>query len=282
MTVFQETALVAGREVKRNLRSAKGVVLLVLCVLGGVIAALIMAWARKMQLENAAARQVTPEGVKAMQEMLLAARYNDEAMGKYLAQAPFVLLAATLTGVWLAPLLVALVGFDSISTDLQHRGIRYFTLRVKRVSYYAGKLLGLWAVVSLMMLVSHAMIWAVALARGTATVGEIGSWGIRFWLVTVFVAAAWSGLAQLVSSQFKVPILALLVTLASFFVIWIIDAIGELSEKLRALVYIYPNTYDAWLLSPHADKIAIGVGVCLAFMALSSVAGALIFARRDL
>lgn len=289
MTALQEASLVAGREIRRNLRSAKGVVLLALCLLGGVAASLAMNWLSTLPGKILASRmgpgrppvQVPAEDVKAMTEALLSARYG-ESMGQYLAQAPFVLFAAALIAVWLAPMLTALVSFDAISTDLQHRGIRYYTLRVRRASYYFGKLLGLWAVVSLMMFVSQAVIWIAAIAKGAATAGEVASWGPRFWLVSIIVAAAWSGLAQLVSSQFKVPILALLVTLASFCGLWIIDVIGELSEKLRPLVYSYPSTYDEWLLSPDAKRIALGCLICLGFMIVSSGGGMFLFRKRDL
>ena len=282
MTLVQEAVLVAGREVRRNLKSVKGIVLLVLCVMGGVIAALIMVGIQKFDLASAAASQVSDQQVKMLQEMALSRQYGDEAIGKYLVQAPMVLLAATVTGVWLAPLLVALVGFDSISTDLQYRGIRYISIRVNRAAYYVGKLVGLWIVVCLMMLFSHAFIWAVAVGRGSATFSEVLAWGPRFWLVTVAIAAAWCGVAQLIASQFKAPIIALLVTCVAFFGAWIVDAIGVLWSPLHALVYVYPNTYDGWLLSPHIDRVALGALVCLAFMAITSAAGVYAFMKRDL
>jgi len=282
MTAVQECVLVASREVRRNLKSAKGLVLVALCVLGAVIAALVMAWVQKLDLTAAASQQITPEQMRAFQEMALAKKYGDAAMGKYLAQAPFVLLAATLAGVWLAPLLVSLVGFDSIPTDLQHSAVRYFTVRVRRASYYVGKLVGLWIVVCTMMLFTHAVIWGVALARGSATVTEIATWGPRFWFVMVPIMAAWSGVAQLVASQFRVPILALLVTFATFFVLFIVYAVGELSTALHWLIYLYPNAYDAWLLSPHVEKVALGTLVCLGISVATGAAGAASFSRRDL
>ena len=41
--------------------------------------------------------------------------------------------------IWLTPMLVALMGFDSISADIQHKGVRYWTLRTRRASYFVGK-----------------------------------------------------------------------------------------------------------------------------------------------
>jgi ABC-type transport system involved in multi-copper enzyme maturation permease subunit len=282
VTVFQEASLVAGHEMRRNLKSGKGLVLLLLCLLGGVAAALVMAWVHKMDVETAAMRKLPPEAIQEGWKMVLSQKYGDEAMGEYLSKAPIVLLASTFTGVWLAPLLVALVGFDSIPTDLQHRGVRYLTIRVQRASYYVGKVVALWVVVSAMMLLSQGMIWIVALVRGAATGAEVASWGPRFWLVTVLVAAAWCGIAQLVSSQFRAPFLALFVTFFVFCLIWIVHVIGSLSETLHALVYVYPNTYDGWLLSPHAERIALGCLICFGFMAATSAGGAVLFQRRDL
>lgn len=303
MTVVQETLLVAGREVRRNLRSAKGIVLLALIVLGGTAVALVMAWVRQLDMAKAAAKNMSPEQIGAFQEQALTQLFGDPDMGKYLGKAPAVLLFATLGAIWFAPALIALVGFDSVPTDLQHRGIRYFTVRINRASYYVGKLLGLWAVVSLMMLLSSAFIWVVALVKGAATAGDIAAWGPRFWLVTVAVTAAWCGIAQLVASQFRVPILALLVTFATFFVLWIVNLVGRIGGQavqsqpdallpgsepvvtttpIHSLIYLYPNNYDHYLLSPSLDRIAIGLAACVAFLVLTGAAGAVTFARRDL
>lgn len=275
MPVLNEILLIAAREVRKNLRSAKGLVMGIISLLGGVLTTLLIVKLRAMNDVN-----LPPEEMHQLQEIALTKKYGDPAMGKYLASAPPVLLGMLVLTVWLAPLLVAIMGFDGISADLQQKTVRYWTVRSRRASYFAGKFFGLWTVVASVTLMMHVLIWIVAVARGGSTAADTISWGVRFFLVTVPISAAWTGTALLVSSQFRTPIVALLVTFATFFALWIVDGIGEVGE-IKPLTYIYPNTYDAWLLSPHPERAAVGALVCLGMAALTTAAGAMIFAQRD-
>src|SRR5207249_987603 len=171
----------------------------------------------------------------------------------------------TLT-VWLGPLLVAILGFDAVSAEVQHRSVRYWTVRARRWSYMVGKFLGLWAIVSAMTLSMHAFIWILVVARGDATFGTTLAWGLRFWAVTLPISAAWCGIATLVGSLFRSPILALLVTFASFFVLWLAWIIGGVSGA-EPMMYAYPNFYEEWLLSPRIERAGLGLAACVAFAA---------------
>lgn len=280
MTAFQEAYLVAGREVRRNLTSVRGVVLLVFCVMGAVIAAMIMAWVRSVDVfgtnvDNLSARQATM-----VWEALLAKQY-DPVTAKDIARAPVLLYFASIIGARLSAALVALIGFDAVSGDLQYRAVRYVTMRVHRASYYAGKVLGLFVVACVMMLVTHFFIWGVAVARGATSVSEVLRWGPRMWLVDVPIVAAWCGIAQLVGSQFRAPILALLLTFMSFFALWIVHAIAFFTE-LPPLSYVYPCSFDGLLLSPTVERVLLGAAGGFGVALLTSAIGAFAFTRRDL
>ncbi len=275
MNAFEEVWLIAAREVRKSIRSAKGLVMVIISLLGGLGTALLLQKLRSMDEAN-----IPPEQLQALQETLLEKKYGDADMAHYLSKAPPVLLAMLLMTVWLAPLLIAVLSFDGISGEIQHRTVRYWTVRSRRLSYFFGKFLGLWGVVSIITLVMHALIWIIAIARGGTMPGETFMWGLRFWLVTLPICAAWSGLATLIGSQFKVPIIALLVICATFFALWILDAVGEVGE-IKALTYVYPNTYDSWLLSPKFDRVALGALICMAIGLFTTGAGGFLFARRD-
>jgi ABC-type transport system involved in multi-copper enzyme maturation permease subunit len=277
MNVFQETGLIAAREIRKNIRSAKGLVMVIISLLGGVATSLLLQKLRAMD-----EAQISPEQLHALQQAMLEKKYGDLEMAKYLASAPPVLLALLLATVWLNPGLVAVMGFDGISGELQHRSVRYWTVRSRRVSYFAGKFLGLWAVISIVTLVMHALIWGLTMVKSSGGMAPADTllWGIRFWAVTLPISAAWCGIATLIGSQFRAPMIALLVTFATFFVLWICDAIGEVGN-IKALTYIYPNTYDAWLLSPKFDKVALGALICMAFGVVTTGAGTFLFTRRD-
>jgi ABC-type transport system involved in multi-copper enzyme maturation permease subunit len=274
MHVFEEIWLIAGREIRKNLRSAKGLVIVAISLLGGILTALLL-----MKLRALDEGKISAEQIKEAQEAALTKRY-DEVMGHYLADAPPVLLGMLLLTVWLVPLLIAIIGFDSISGELQHRSVRYWAVRSRRGSYYTAKVLGLFVVVSSITLLMHALVWGVTISRGGVESASVLTWGFRFWIVTLPIIAAWSGLAQLVASQFRTPIIAFLVTCAAFFVLWIMDLIGEVGE-IKWLTRLYPNSYDAWLLSPKLDHAAYGVAACATFALASTAIGAFLFARRD-
>jgi ABC-type transport system involved in multi-copper enzyme maturation permease subunit len=289
VTPTREIALVVRRELRRNLRSAKGIALGVLTLLGALVAALVCS-----SIEGAK-RELTGGDPAAYLELKRAAIQKftgDTAFVEHIASAPESLLLFLKINVWLAPLLVALLGFDTISGDLQNRTVRFFTLRTRRSSYFAGKLLGLWAIVALVTLAIHVLADGVALSRGYIGPGDIATWGVGFWLAGVAIAGAWVGIATLISASLRSPGAALLTTCAAFFALWIAGAVGsvarlsqmvgsESASPVRWFEYLYPNSYDTLLLAPQAAKVATGAGALLGFVAVALVAGAALFEARD-
>jgi ABC-type transport system involved in multi-copper enzyme maturation permease subunit len=288
VTPTREIALVVRRELRRNLRSAKGIALGVLTLLGAFVSALVCTSIEGSKRELAGDATAYLEFKRAAIEKFT----GDAAFAAHIASAPESLLLFLKINVWLAPLLVALLGFDSISGDLQNRTVRYFTLRTRRSSYFAGKLLGLWAIVALVTLAIHALADGVALSRGYVGASDIATWGVRFWLAGVAIAGAWVGMATLISASLRSPGAALLTTCAAFFALWIAGTVGsvarlsqlagsESASPVRWFEYLYPNSYDTLLLAPQAAKIATGAGALLGFVAVALVAGAALFEARD-
>ena len=278
MNPLSEIALVVARELRKNLRSVKGIVLLVMSLLGGLLATL---GAIKLgELEKSKLADMDPTAIHALREEGLSQLYGDPVMGKYLADAPEALVGFLNITIWLAPLLIALLGFDAISGEIQHRTVRFWTVRTRRWSYYLGKFGGLWVLISSLTLVMHAILWIGAIIAGQASAGAMLAWGMRFWLVTLPITAAWCGLAMLISSQLRAPILALLVICVAFFALAILRVIGGVAG-VTALLYLYPNYYDNLLLSPRFEQLAKGIGACFAFAGLTTGLGGALFARRD-
>jgi ABC-type transport system involved in multi-copper enzyme maturation permease subunit len=278
MNPLSEIALVVARELRKNLRSVKGIVLLVMSLLGGLLATL---GAIKLgELEKSKLADMDPTAIHALREEGLSQLYGDPVMGKYLADAPEALVGFLNITIWLAPLLIALLGFDAISGEIQHRTVRFWTVRTRRWSYYLGKFGGLWVLISSLTLVMHAILWIGAIIAGQASAGAMLAWGMRFWLVTLPITAAWCGLAMLISSQLRAPILALLVICVAFFALAILRVIGGVAG-VTALLYLYPNYYDNLLLSPRIERLAEGIGACFAFAGVTTGLGGALFARRD-
>lgn len=278
MSPFSEIGLVAQRELRKSYRSLKGVILLLISALGAGAAALVLAYIRK-QAEG----KVSGEELKAGFEKFLAADfwYGPGDTASYLSNAPPMLYWIMWGTVWLTPLTMAILGFDGIAGELQNRTVRYWNVRTRRWTYYCGKVLGLWLVVALFTLLIHSLVWLVAMSFAVAPSSMILKWGVRFYLVTVPISAAWCGVSMLVSSNFRIPILALLATCGVFFGLWTLKGIALTIEHMDALRWVYPNSYDEFLLSPKPQEILKGVAALFAFMAVSTAAGSFIFAKRD-
>jgi ABC-type transport system involved in multi-copper enzyme maturation permease subunit len=213
-------------------------------------------------------------------ESAMTQAFGDPETGKLLSHTPEVLLAVFFITIWLTPLLISLLGFDTVAGDLQHKTVRYWTLRTRRASYMIGKWLGVWTTVSAITLTMHAVIWTVCIIRGEAPAATALSWGLRLWLITLPISAVWCGIATLVGSLFKTPILALLATFAAFFVLWVTYVIG-LRYDVSALTYVYPNTYDGFLINSRVDRWMTGLAACLGMTALYVAASSYIFTKRD-
>lgn len=278
MSPLTEVRLIAQRELTKSFRSAKGIVLLVLSVIGGAISTLAIVKGQQLKHENLA--NADAESLRQIRETAWTKVFGDPATGKSLADAPEALVFALILTVWLTPLVISLLGFDSVSGDLQHKSVRYWTLRTRRSSYFIGKWAGTFATVSLMTLTMHAVIWVLCIVRGEAPAGAALAWGLRFWLVTLPISATWCGISTFVSSLFKTPIISLLVTFSAFFGLWLFWMIGQVTHA-EAMQYVYPNFYDALLVHPHINKALTGVAACLGMLALYVGGGSYLFTKRD-
>lgn len=278
MSPLYEIGVVAQRELRKSFSSAKGIALLALSLLGGTGATLLLVKAQQLKREKLG--DVSPELIHGARERMATEIWGDPTTGKAMADAPEVLLAVLVLTVWLTPLVIALLSFDTVSADMQHKTARYWTLRTRRWSYFLGKWAGVWGTVSAMTLAMHALIWVLCIVRGEATAAASFGWGIRFWLVTLPISAAWCALATFVGSLFRTPMVSLLAIFASFFVVWVVWLIGQVAH-VDALMYVYPNSFDALLVSPRGDRLMIGLAACIGTATLYLGAGSLIFKKRD-
>jgi len=273
---FVEVELVASRELRRSLRSAKGGILAALSLGGGAAVSLVFAWFDRVQ------RQAIPQGVdlSAIREGFFVRGYG-ETTGRALVASPYSLWMMLVATLWLSPLLVALLNFDSISGEMQHRSVRFWIVRVRRSSYILGKYLAAWLVVLTVMLGMNVVVWGVTIAVGNLAPAHVLAWGIRFFAVSIPISAAWCGIAALVGSQFKTPMLSLLAICAGFFALWLLRVTAGFTQT-EWISYAYPNAYDRWLLSPNAADVGVGLLGTGAIAVMTTLAGTILFQRKDL
>lgn len=309
MNAATETSLLVARELRRSVRSVKGIILGIITLVGAVIASIAVVWMQGSELERAGSQAALDELNRKMVER----GTGDAALAAHIASMPQSLRTFLDITVWLAPLLIALLGFDGVAGELQHKAVRFWTVRSRRSSYFAGKLLGLWALVALVILVLNVIVGAVAVAKGYVSAFDLLKWGTLFWLVAVVIAGAWAAIATLISSLTKQPIAALLTTFGVFFLLWLsntvgaalrarevirqtreaMEQLGEAGQTADAMSppvlppmhwyeYLYPNGYETMLLSTEISKVLMALAVLLGFVVVVTVGGSLVFAKRDI
>lgn len=277
MSPFLEVVLILLRELRKNFRSLKGIALGLLTLLGGSSIALLFAKFEELKREKLG--QLDPSQLRDLQREALGQIY-EAATADWLADAPDSLIVLLNITIWLTPLLVALMGFDAIAPDLQHRSVRYWTLRTRRPSYFVGKWAGLWATISAVTLTMDVIVWLVSIFRGSAPAASVVAWGFKFWLISLPLSAVWCAIAVVISSMFRAPMIALLATFGAFFVLWVIYLSGGASH-VDALLYVYPNHYDRFLLTPKVERLGTGLLATFGMAAAYVAAGATLFTKRD-
>jgi len=286
-----EIRLLVSRELRRSVRSVKGIVLGIITLLGAVLTSIAVVWIEGANREKLGAGST--EAFIQMKREVIEKQTGDAGLASYMASMPWSLVTFLEVTIWLGPLLIALLGFDAIAGELQHKSVRFWTVRSRRWSFFAGKLLGLWALVGLVTLALNVIAGSVALAKGYVTVGQLLGWGTRFWLVGLVIAGAWAAIGTFVSSLFKQPMLSLLTTFATFFVLWLFGLGGfiarakatyetGITQDMSWYEYLYPNAYDTMLLSPQPSKVLLATGILLGFVAFVIAAGSLLFSKRDI
>ncbi len=275
MSPLVEIRLVTVRELRRSFRSFKGVLLGIIAIAGGAGVSMLLAWIDR------AKRESLPPGIdiEAAQEPFFTASYGEET-GKAIAACPYALWTILVATLWLGPLLISLLDYDTVSGEVQHRSVRFWTVRTRRSSYILGKALGAWFSVLAVTLGMNVIVWGVTIGVGKVPPAQVLAWGARFFAVTMPISAAWCGVAVLVGSLFRTPMLSLLAISAAFSGLWILRVVAGLSDW-PWLAYAYPNFYDSLLLSPRPSTVALGLLGTGAIAALTTGAGASLFRMRD-
>jgi ABC-type transport system involved in multi-copper enzyme maturation permease subunit len=283
MSAIAEAGLTAAREIRRNLRSTKGIAMFVLFFLGGALPSVLEVIF--FRIVNVDSGKDAPEELRrqVFEQLLVKLFSYDDPTAHHLSACPSALFLFLFKGILYAlPLLILLIGFEQIAGEIQHRSIRYLANRARRSSIVAGKALGVWAVVGVMTAVLHLTVWTVILIRGGESFGNVLSWGSRLWLFAMADAAAYVGLTALISSFFRTPIVAMFVGFAVFFGMWLTSSILGVFDATKAATWAFPGTYEKLLSSPEPLKVLAGLGALVVWGAAMVALAALVVERRDI
>jgi len=287
MSPLKETFLVFAHEMRRNLRSARTLVFLILYGLATALFGLIVVSVTRSlqeQINNVThGEPLPPETVMQAKMGGLSLFFGkDDVLLKSLAEIPIVVVLFASFALLFLPALSALVGFDTVSQELQNRSLRFVSLRVRRGSLLAGKMLAqLGLLVGLTAAMNVGVFVYAALSVKGFTVGAGLLAMTRFWGLSLVYVAAYVGLTTLCSTLFRTPIFSLLTNfsiLFAFLVLWLMSKF----DSLAAVAWFLPSSYKDGLFSPEPIPVLTSIGVYLGFTAIFTGLAYLALSRRDL
>jgi len=288
MAIASEIGLTAARELRRNLRSTKGIAMAVLFLLGGTGGSLAYLRFTRYASEKIMQElgggipgaQLPPDMMDKIKLKILQEAYP-EATASYLVDCPTMLLFLFQGTLLAIPLLSLLSGFDMVAGETQHRTLRYLVGRAARPSIVMGKALGLWALVGVMMLQLHAVVWVAALINHDGTAAQIASWGPKLWLLSAANAACYTGITTLMSSLFRTPAVALFAGVATLAGTGLLGLVLRFINGAETLTYLFPGKYDGMLISHSPTQVLGAIGALLAWGAVTLGVASEIVTRRD-
>ena len=166
---------------------------------------------------------------------------------------PSVVLLVLFVSTFTVPGLVLIVGYDRIADDLATRYARFILQRIRRGSYLAGKILGHWGAVLIVMMVVHLLLVALSTVSDGLDPGAIAVALPRVWLGLAVFLLAYVGFSAMLSSTISPPFAALAVGGMMLMGLW-------LASFVDAFGVVWMGTWDMrlWVLDPPALGVFVG------------------------
>ncbi len=300
MQTLRDTWTVFGAELRRALKSPRVLlVLLLYMAFSAGIALAAGALSRQAQLQFEAQGQGI-EGLQSPKAVMLALLFGqDRSLVESLLGLPALLLLVFKAGLIFLPGYVALLGFDSVSGELQTRSLRYLTVRASRTALALGKGLALGAVVLLLLTVVYlgAFGYALSSVPDFSLADAARAWP-RLWGTSLLVGLAMTALTTLCSTASSTPALSLTLNFAALLGFWAAGTVGSGARIVRMgqeqmahqplpigwqerVGLLAPSTWSGELLYPDPARVLTGVLGLLLFTLVCAAAGVAVLRTRD-
>jgi ABC-type transport system involved in multi-copper enzyme maturation permease subunit len=302
-TFVRDVGLVARFEVAEAVRSRLLMVIVLLFVGGGAVAA--WGYTEMVQRIEASAAQLTgapptrrPGGAfrrlrasRSYRDMIRAVTGSDAKADYYAALPPIVVFFGWVSFLF-TPWLVLFTSAETVASEVGARTIRYASLRTGRLEFALGKLAGQALIVAGVTALSAVAAYVVAwltlddVEHAATALGMLSFWPRVLLYNLPFLA--WALFASMMTASVNV---ARGLALGGGVGLAILGGMaanprlrtGPVSEALWDLAsYLTPFGHQEGLAYPPGGAFAIDLAVCLALAALYFAAGFAVLRRRDL
>jgi ABC-2 type transport system permease protein len=300
MQTLKDTWTIFGAELRRALKSPRVLLVLLLYIAFSAGVMLFAGFlARQAQSQGAAAGQ-DMGSLQSPKAALLAFLFGqDRSLVESLINLPAVLLVVFKAGLLFLPAYVAVLGFDTVSAELQTRSLRYLTVRTSRTALVLGKALALGAVVLLLVTVVLLGAFGYAVSSGPDfSLAEAARAWPRLWGTTVLVGLGMAALTTLCSTLSRAPALSLTLNFAMLLAFWAAGTFGSGARWMRTVQeqvahqelpvgwqervgLLAPSTWSAEVLYPDVTRSLTGALVLVLFAVACAAASVVVLRTRD-
>jgi ABC-2 type transport system permease protein len=297
MQTLKDTWTIFGAELRRALKSPRVLLVLLLYV---AFSAGVMLAAGALAHQAQAQADAQGQELQSPKVALLALLFGqDHALIESLLPLPAVLLVVFKLGLIFLPAYVAVLGFDTVSAELQTRSLRYLTVRTSRTALVLGKALALAAVVLLLVTLVQlgAFAYAVSNVPDFTPAEALRVWP-RLWGTTALVGLGMAGLTTLCSTAARSPALSLTLNFAALLAFWAAGTFGSGARVVRMLQQqmtqqepgvswqeriglLAPSTWSAEVLYPDTTRALTGALVLLLFAVVCAAGSVAVLRTRD-
>ena len=197
-----------------------------------------------------------------------------------LAGCPTIVLAIGVVTLLALPFFVVLLGHDAISDDVDRGVSRWILVRASRAGLFVGKLLGIWASLSVLLLLLFVCSTAIVGLSGGVGLGDAARWSAKFWVTASAMCFPYLSLTMFLSAVMVPSTRALLLALGALFALSIGHGFVEHVSPAAARIW-FPGSYDSFLLSVNGAEVWVGVGLVSAWGAFWVIAGIIAMSFRD-
>lgn len=300
MEDFSEIAEIWRGEIVRAIKSGRAIALVLLFLLAEGLLLTVVGFVTTSGAAQMGGSGVSPEAIAQKKGLLTLFTNNSEATIDAIVRLPAVLLIAFSATTLLAPLLIALMGFDQLAGEIAPKSMRYLIVRVRRTSIILGKYFTqITILAAILVLCVLAIVCTAKYLNADFLWADALKWGAKLTVAVVVVGVSYAALTTFCSAVAGNSPLALFLNLMILFVFWFMsllanrvklpgtensvgfDAMKE-ESALAYLRYVVPSEYEHHLLSPQPLEYATGIIAYLAFGLIFLGLSQLVLQKRDL
>jgi len=297
MQTWIDTLIVFAAELRRALRSPRVLLVLFLYLAFAGVAMLGAGWLARQSQAQLIAQGQSMEALSSPKAGFLAMFFRpDRALIESLVDIPAAVLVVFVLGRFFLSVYVALLGFDTVSAELQTRSLRYLGVRTSRTALALGKGLALATLVLILVTLVHLGAFGDALVSVPEfSLADAARAWPRLWGTTVLLGLAMGALTTLCSTLTRSPALALTLNLAVLFALWVAGIVSDGARMMRLvpgreseaswqehLGLLVPSTWSTEALYPDAARSLPAALVLLGFALLFTAGAVATLRTRDL